>query len=625
MLAKRERARDAVVTMNERTCARGPERPRQFLIVMLAAAVFVVVPEAANARFGQQGPTAKLVGSGYVGSSEQGESVAISADGNTAIVGAPGDNSATGAAWIFTRSGGVWTQQGSKLVGTGGVGAGQQGVSVAMSADGNTAIVGGSQDNGQIGAAWVFTRSGGIWTQQGDKLVGTGASGAAQQGAAVALSGDGNTAMVGGPTDEGQIGATWVFTRTGAVWAQSGGKLVGSGVSGNGIAFEGTSVALSGDGNTAIVGGPGNDNYYGSAWVFIRQPGGWTQQGSSLANGVGGQFGGAVSLSNDGNTAIVGAHYENAAWVFTRSDGVWTQQDMLVGDSSVQAGDQSDSVSLSGDGNTAIVGGPSVAGSVWIFARTAGIWTQDHGKLIGSNLIDLPALGWAVALSADGTTAIAGGPYDSYGQIGAAWIFVRTPPTITHDFNDHTSSDIVWRSGGNLSVWLMNSANVWWAQSLGVVANTWTLVGQRDFDGDGVTDFLWRDTSGNTAIWFMNLVQGSPSASLGIIPTNWSVVGTGDFNGDGMTDIAWRDTSGNTSIWLMTGATISSSGGLGNVPTTWSIMQTGDYNGDGKSDLLWRDANGDIAIWFMNGASVASTGAVGNVPTTWLVQSVNSE
>ncbi|MGB6315916.1 MAG: hypothetical protein WBG13_25700, partial [Pseudolabrys sp.] len=91
------------------------------------------------------------------------------------------------------------SQQGPKLVGTGASGVSQQGASVALSADGNTAIVGGPGDNNGQGAAWVYTRSGGVWTQQGNKLVGTGASGVSQQGASVALSADGNTAIVGGP------------------------------------------------------------------------------------------------------------------------------------------------------------------------------------------------------------------------------------------------------------------------------------------------------------------------------------------------------------------------------------------------------------------------------------------
>jgi hypothetical protein len=90
----------------------------------------------------------------------QGSSVALSADGNTAIVNGPGDNNVLGAAWIFTRSNGVWTQQGDKLVGAGAVepvfGSIQ---SVALSADGNTALLGRSGDNSGVGALWVFTRA----------------------------------------------------------------------------------------------------------------------------------------------------------------------------------------------------------------------------------------------------------------------------------------------------------------------------------------------------------------------------------------------------------------------------------------------------------------------------------
>ncbi len=152
----------------------------------------------------QQGP--KLVGSGNVGAAGQGHSVALSADGNTAIVGAPGDNSNLGAAWVFTRSGTAWMQQ-AELVGTGNAGAARQGFSVALSADGNTAIVGGPGDNTVSGAAWVFTRSGTTWTQQQAKLVGTGNVGGAQQGFSVALSADGNTALVGGSFDNTQQGA----------------------------------------------------------------------------------------------------------------------------------------------------------------------------------------------------------------------------------------------------------------------------------------------------------------------------------------------------------------------------------------------------------------------------------
>jgi FG-GAP repeat len=110
------------------------------------------------AQFGQQGP--KLVGFLSAGSVAQGSSIALSADGNTAMVGGPSVDAGTGVAWVYIRSADVWSEQ-DELVGTGAAGNAMQGTSVALSADGNTAIVGGPGDNDRIGAAWVLTRSGG--------------------------------------------------------------------------------------------------------------------------------------------------------------------------------------------------------------------------------------------------------------------------------------------------------------------------------------------------------------------------------------------------------------------------------------------------------------------------------
>ncbi|MEA2403988.1 MAG: hypothetical protein QOE08_635, partial [Thermoleophilaceae bacterium] len=164
------------------------------------------------------------------------------------------------------RSGGVWTQQGSKLTGSGETGSGQFGVSVALSADGNTALIGGQVDNGSVGAAWAFTRSGGVWTQQGTKLTGSGETGSGQFGWSVALSADGDTALIGGQVDNGSVGAAWAFTRSGGVWTQQGSKLTGSGETGSGEF--GISVALSDDGDTALIGGWGDNGSVGAAWAF---------------------------------------------------------------------------------------------------------------------------------------------------------------------------------------------------------------------------------------------------------------------------------------------------------------------------------------------------------------------
>ncbi len=378
-----------------------------------------------HAQFVQQG--SKLVGTGAVGAAFQGWAVALSGDGNTLVSGGFADTANAGAAWVFTRSGGVWSQQGAKLVGAGAVGAASQGNSVAISADGNTVIIGGNNDNSGAGATWVFTRSGGVWTQQGGKLVGSGAAGAANQGTSVALSADGNTALVGGTEDSSAIGAVWVFTRSGGVWTQQGNKLVGSNLGAG--TRRGRSVALSADGNTALVGIP-NVN---SALVFTRSGVVWTQQGGYFvpvgASGAPG-FGTSVSLSADGNTALLGGPTDStnagAAFVWTRSGGVWSQQgSKLVGNDAVGFARQGYAVSLSSDGNTALVGGYSdnyPVGAAWIWTRAAGVWTQLGSKLFGSDGVSNPNEGYAVALSSDGTTAILGG-YGDNSNAGAVWVF----------------------------------------------------------------------------------------------------------------------------------------------------------------------------------------------------------
>jgi len=319
----------------------------------------------------------KLVGSGVPPLPPgQGMSVALSSDGNTAIVGGWGAE----AAWVFTRSAGAWTQQGKKLVGTGAVGSARQGMSVALSADGNTAIVGGWSDNNKTGAIWVFTRSAGIWTQQGKKLVGTDAVGSARQGMSVALSADGNTAIVGGPGDNpwdrsvpfglGPAGAAWVFTRTGGVWTQQGNKLVGTGA----VARQGTSVALSADGNVAIVGGFAEDG--GVASMFTRNGGQWTPDKKLIGTGAVGKSAPAVALSADGSVVMIGGSNDNggvgAAWVFMHTGSYWTHDKNLVGTGAV--GKSAPSVA-SADDSFVMVGRSNDNGGVGaasVFTRSSG-------------------------------------------------------------------------------------------------------------------------------------------------------------------------------------------------------------------------------------------------------------
>ena len=428
--------------------------------ITLGVAVAVLVSSIASADFIQQGD--KLVATGSLGAATLG-AVAVSADGNTLIVGGPGDNGDLGAAWVFVRSGGAWTQQGGKLIGSGAVGDARQGCSVALSADGNTAIVGGLGDDDHLGAAWVFTRSGGLWAQQGEKLVGTGAVATwgswVSQGTAVALSADGNTAIIGGPGD-GDWGAAWVFKRSGGVWRQQGDKLVGTGATGP-VASQGASVALSADGNTAVVAAPYEDDWMGAVWVFTRSGGVWTQQGEKVApDGMIGTNGPydfllSVAISADGDTVILGRPaddgYLGGAWVFTRSDGVWTQQgDKLVGTGAEGSEpQQGTSVSLSGDGDIALLGGvgdADYAGATWVFTRSGGLWEQHGEKLVGEGATGPAYQGW-VALSAEGGTAVVGGPADD-DWAGAVWVFTQPGGSLWVPVVAHTAGvgQSEWRS-----------------------------------------------------------------------------------------------------------------------------------------------------------------------------------
>ena len=594
----------------------------------------------ALAQFSQQGP--KLVGTGAVAIPSQGGSVSLSADGNTAIVGAFRDNGSIGAAWVFTRSGGAWTQQG-KLVGAGAIGAAEQGTSVSLSADGNTAIVGGRCDNPSpnctsgadaVGAAWVFTRNGGIWTQQGNKLVGAGATRPAQQGASVSLSADGNTVILGGHEDDDNVGAVWVFTRSGGIWSQQGNKLVGTGALGRSL--QGLAVSLSADGNTAIVGGRRDNLEAGAAWVFTRTAGIWTQQGSKLVGtgaigAVAAQQGISVSLSGDGNTAILGGNGDDgavgAAWVFTRSGGVWSQQgSKLVGTGAIGAAEQGIAVSLSSNGNTALVGGygdNGLTGAAWVYVTTPppppppplacssstqlGDFNADGRKDIvfrrDDGLLSMYFMNGVQVASA----AIVG-------QIDVDWTLVGIG-----DFNGDGKADLLFRrTDGVLALYLMNGAQVQTAQLLGGIGTEWRVVGVGDFNGDGRADFMTRRISdGMLAVYLMNGFQVLDAQLLGQVGTEWTLAQVADFNGDGRADFVMRRTDGMLALYLMDGFQVLSATIMGSVGAEWRLIAAADFNGDGRADFLTRRDDGTLSMHLLNGAQVLAAQILGSIGTEW--------
>ena len=117
--------------------------------------------------------------------------------------------------WVFTRSGSAWTQQGNKLKAAGDASIQQFGWKIALSADGNTALIAGV-DNSR-GVVWEFARSASSFAQQPGTLVAADETGSASFGDALAFSADATTALIGGSHDNSSIGAAWSFTLSAAV------------------------------------------------------------------------------------------------------------------------------------------------------------------------------------------------------------------------------------------------------------------------------------------------------------------------------------------------------------------------------------------------------------------------
>lgn len=388
-----------------------------------------------------------------------GSSVALSSDGNTVLVGAPGPLPRGGTARVHKE--GRSPRRGRATVQKKGHPPKEKHKHKhkqhnepppVYECAGNPP----SEDPCEVGAALVFTRSGGTWTQQGEKLTGALGTKSTRFGWSVSLASDGNTALIGGPFDENERGAAWAFTRSGAIWTPLANKLTGADESGEGRF--GHAVALSGDGSTALIGAPEDGTVTkpnGAAWVFTRSGAGWAQAGSKLQPaceppGAKAPFGEGVALSGDGSTALIakceispppGCGSMIADFVFSPATPNWAQQEKLRGPCEnlkfASGPELGPAVSLPADGNTALLGGPYAdtpqtgnghsKGAAWVYTRSSGVWSSEAQKLSGSGQVEGEfgaRFGRSVALSGDGSTALIGAADDN-SQRGAAFVFVR--------------------------------------------------------------------------------------------------------------------------------------------------------------------------------------------------------
>ena len=419
-------------------------------------------------------PLSTLTADDRAANDEFGYSVAI--DGNTAVVGAYhrslDGNTNVGVAYVFTKdSNDAWSQA-ATLTASDGAANDEFGISVAI--DGNTIVVGARQDDTRNGAAYVFTRPDGGWTSTTTAAKLTASDGEEDDrfGHSVAVVGD--TLVVGAYGDDGNRGAAYVFTKTGAAWISTttAAKLIASDVAANDEL--GISVAI--DGDTVVVGahqppyeegGEIKEVGPGASYVFTKPTGGWADntEGAKFTAPDGAakdQFG--ISVAIDGNTVVIGAHQPSykdeddetvdvgpgAAYVFTRdsNSGKWGQPVKLTASNGVLGDGFGKSVAV--DGNTAAVGAylfdraDGVApgfGSAYVFARdpNSGKWSQTH-NLTAPGSASHVWFGHSVAVSND--TVLAGVPQDD-GSRGSAyamdistaeWVdFVSTELTMSDD------------------------------------------------------------------------------------------------------------------------------------------------------------------------------------------------
>ncbi|WP_345739054.1 IPT/TIG domain-containing protein, partial [Prosthecobacter algae] len=353
------------------------------------------------------------------------------------------------------------------------------GLSVAVSGD--TAVVGAyledsnatgvngnaaSNDSNDSGAAYVFVRSAGVWTQQA-YLKASNTDANDQFGWSVDV--DGDTIVIGAWTEDGgaigvngdasnngaiDSGAVYVFTRSGTTWTQQ--AYLKANNTGAGDLF-GVSVALSGDtaviganredSNATTVNGDSSNNTAteaGAAYVFTRSGTTWTQQAYLKANNHGpdDRFGSDVAVSGD--TAVIGAPFEDsnattvngsganntasnagAAYVFTRSGSAWTQQAYLKANNAETLDNFGNYLAV--DGDTAVVGATgedsnattvnglgsnnsaSSAGAAYVFTRSGTTWSQ-QAYLKASNAEANDSFGRGVAL--EGDTAVIGASFE---------------------------------------------------------------------------------------------------------------------------------------------------------------------------------------------------------------------
>jgi hypothetical protein len=340
----------------------------------------------------------------YAAHPEAGEASAgsaISADGNTAVIGA--STPAPGAVYVFQRgNNGLWTLQ--QTISPGGSDGYAFGSHVALSEAGTTLLV-SAETSSNLGHIWTYKLHEGVWVADATTLADPIKTNPGydhdkpgfQYGNALAISGNGSLALV---ADEPQ-GAAVLYRRVAEKWEE-----VTSFSNGKSEPTEyGIAIALSGSGNEAVVAAPNAELVYS----YSESGGTWKQDGQFAYPNYDGQRNVAVAISREGTTAIAGEYVVGEARVWVRKGSEWVEQQVLkepVGPGEEEFGSD---VSLSASGSKAMIlafGGEGVA--AYEYTRSGSTWSQQGSPIEAPIDSEFRSVGYIpeAVLSAEGQTAL---------------------------------------------------------------------------------------------------------------------------------------------------------------------------------------------------------------------------
>ncbi|MFK8069072.1 MAG: FG-GAP-like repeat-containing protein [Gammaproteobacteria bacterium] len=205
-----------------------------------------------------------------------------------------------------------------------------------------------------------------------------------------------------------------------------------------------------------------------------------------------------------------------------------------------------------------------------------------------------------------------------------------------NDFNNDGKSDIFWRNTATNSnkIYLMNGSSATTDTSVNIFQNdsAWEVVGNSDFNNDGKSDLLWRNsTTGSNYISIMDGTSVSSGINLNLAAfsdSKWKIAGLGDFNGDGNDDIFWHHDDGENQISFFNGSSLSSTLFVNTLADpNWKVSGIADFNNDGRDDVLWRNSsNRRVWLYLMNSNVIENGSGAGEhiafTSANWDIQGV---